>query len=117
MFEEFFIPSWYRSYGRDVEIIEKERFKYLNVFMFLHIKMVSITLSIPEEIRRIMKEYPEINWSGYIRKIIEEKAKKLEWKKQMLKQLEAEEEPDLIALQIGDKIKQGMLKRYKKEGW
>jgi len=79
--------------------------------------MVSITLSVPEEVRKIMKEYPDINWSGYIRKTIEEKAKKLEWKKQMLKQLEAEEESDLTAIQIGGKIKQGMLKKYKKEGW
>jgi len=54
--------------------------------------MVSITFSIPEEIRSIMKENPEINWTHIVRNSIEEKAKKLELRKQMLKELKKEED-------------------------
>ncbi|MDP3986745.1 MAG: hypothetical protein Q8P81_00795 [Nanoarchaeota archaeon] len=54
--------------------------------------MVSITFSIPEEIRSIMKENPEINWTHIVRNSIEEKAKKLKLRKQMLKELKKEED-------------------------
>ena len=79
--------------------------------------MVSITLSVPEKVRELMKQFPEINWSGFVRSAIESKAKKLAWKEQMLEKLESEKEFDKIALELGDKIKQGVWKRYKKEGW
>ncbi len=79
--------------------------------------MVSITLSVPESVREQMKKFPEINWSGFVRASIEEKAKRLLWKERMLKQLESEKESDELALKIGDKIKEGMWKRYKVEGW
>ena len=54
--------------------------------------MVSITLSVPEEIRKIMKDFPEVNWSGFIRKSLEEKARQLKLKEEMLKELEGEED-------------------------
>jgi hypothetical protein len=76
--------------------------------------MVSITLSVPEEIRKLMKRYPEMNWSGFVRACIMDKAKKLEMKEELLKKLENEKEHDLIALKIGDKIREGMLKKYKR---
>lgn len=79
--------------------------------------MVSITLSIPESVREQMKKFPEINWSGFVRASIEEKAKRLLWKEHMLKQLESEKEFDKEALKIGDKIKQSVWERLKKEGW
>ena len=79
--------------------------------------MVSITLSVPEKIRELMKQFPEINWSGFVRVAIESKVKKLMWKQEMLEQLESEKEYDEEALRIGDKIKEAMWKRYKKEGW
>ena len=56
------------------------------------ITMVSITLSIPEEIKRKMEQFPEINWSGLVRKIILEKIESLVLKEQMLKQLDVEKE-------------------------
>jgi len=64
-----------------------------------------------------MKHFPEINWSGFIRSSIESKVKQLSWKEKMLKKLESEKEFDTKALEIGNKIKEGMWKRYKKEGW
>jgi len=52
--------------------------------------MVSITLSVPEEIREIMKKHPEINWSVLVRKMLIEKAKELSLKEEMFKELNRE---------------------------
>ena len=52
--------------------------------------MVSITLSVPEEVRKLMKKFPEVNWSGLIRTCITEKAKKLAIKEEMIKQFDKE---------------------------
>ena len=54
--------------------------------------MVSITFSIPEEIRKVMKEFPEVNWTHIVRSSIEEKAKKLALKRELLKRLDGEKE-------------------------
>jgi len=66
--------------------------------MFLH--MVSITLSLPEDIRALMKKFPEINWSALVRKFITEKARKLALKEEMFKQLEKEKEFDSWAVNL-----------------
>ena len=79
--------------------------------------MVSITLSIPEELREKMKQYDEINWSALVRKIIEKKVQELRWKEELLKDLDSQEKFNQEAIRIGDKIKESMWKRYKKEGW
>jgi len=60
--------------------------------MFLHIKMVSITISVPEEVRELMKKFPEVNWSGLVRQCISEKARKLAIKEELLSQLKKEKE-------------------------
>lgn len=54
--------------------------------------MVSITLSVPEEVRETMKKFPEINWSGLVRTCILEKAKTLHIKENLLKDLSREKE-------------------------
>ena len=46
--------------------------------------MVSVTISVPEDIRLLMKRFPEINWSGLVRKSIIEKANELQIKEEML---------------------------------
>lgn len=48
--------------------------------------MTSITLSVPEEVRQKMKRHAEVNWSGFIRKCIEEKARALTLKEELLEQ-------------------------------
>lgn len=52
--------------------------------------MVSVTISIPEEMREIMKKFPEINWSAIVRKTLIEKIKELSLKEQMLSKLKGE---------------------------
>ena len=53
--------------------------------------MVSITLSVPEEVKVMMKRFPDINWSGFVRASVEEKARQLAWKQEMLRKLKEEE--------------------------
>ena len=76
-----------------------------------------MTLSIPEELRKKMKQYDEINWSAIVRKILQEKIQKLAWKEEMLKELKEQEKFEKEAIELGNKIKESMWKSYKKEGW
>ena len=83
--------------------------------MFLH-KMVSITLSVPEEVRKLMKEFPEVNWSGLVRACIAEKAKSLAIKHELLKQLKNEKEIIDWSVELGRKAKKGRLKKLSGRG-
>ena len=78
--------------------------------------MTSVTVSIPEDIRRKMKEFPEINWSGVVRKIIENKVNELSWKQKLLSQLKKEEKFTNWTVEIGKKMKENRLKELKKKG-
>jgi hypothetical protein len=40
--------------------------------------VVSVTLSVPEEVREKMQRHDEINWSAFVRKCIIEKTESLE---------------------------------------
>lgn len=75
--------------------------------------MVSITLSIPEDVRDVMKKFPEINWSGLVRKSIIEKAQELKLKENMLNELKEEESFVRWSVDLGRKAKKGRLKRIK----
>ena len=78
--------------------------------------MVNITLSINEELKQKMEQFPEINWSGLVRKIIEEEIKKRLWKEEMLKKLESEKDFTAWTVELGRKVKKDIVKRLKKEG-
>lgn len=78
--------------------------------------MVSMTLSIPEEIKKKMEQFPEINWSAIVRKILIEKTQLLEWKEKMLKQLGEEKDFTSWSVELGRKAKKSMSQRLKKEG-
>ena len=54
--------------------------------------MVSITLSVPEQIKQLMNQFPEVNWSGLVRQTISEKAKQLALKKELISELGNEKE-------------------------
>ena len=75
--------------------------------------MVSITFSIPEETRKIMKEFPEINWTHLVRNSIEERANKLALKKELLKRFEKEKEFIDWSVDLGRKAKKGRTQRIK----
>jgi hypothetical protein len=54
--------------------------------------MVSVTVSIPEDVRDIMKKFPEVNWSALVRKTIIEEVRKRELKEKLLGQLDNDKE-------------------------
>ena len=78
--------------------------------------MVSVTLSVPQEVKEKMEKFPEINWSGFIRKAIEEKAKELSWKEKLFRKLEAEEDIDDWAVKLQRASRKGRYEELKKKG-
>lgn len=70
--------------------------------------MVSITLSVPEEIHKLMKRFPEVNWSGLVRACVTEKARKLAIKQEVLNQLGKEREFNEWSVNL---IREGRKKR------
>ena len=80
--------------------------------------MVSITLSVPLEIREEMKQFPEVNWSGFVRQCIESKAKQLAWKQAMLSKLKQEEDSGFTdwSVKLGKESRKGRFEKLKKQG-
>jgi len=79
--------------------------------------MPNITISISEELKQNLDLLPELNWSETIREFLSEKVKRALLLRRLDKMLEKSELTEEECLQLGDKVKEGMLKRYKKEGW
>ena len=77
--------------------------------------MVSITVSVPDETRELMQKFPEMNWSGFVRKSIEEKAKELSLKEELLKRVKSEENFAKWAVELGKKAKKGRLQKLLKK--
>ena len=91
-----------------------EKFIYLNIFTFFN--MVSVTLSVPDEVKRKMKHFSETNWSGFIRKAIIEKTKELSWKEDMLKKLKNEAEITEWSVKLQRASRKNRLEELKKKG-
>lgn len=78
--------------------------------------MVSITLSIPEEVRAKMNGFGEINWSGFIRNCIMKKVEELNSKEEMLKELNKDKEIIALTVDLGRKAKLGRVEELKNKG-
>jgi predicted CopG family antitoxin len=71
--------------------------------------MVSVTLSVPEEMKSEMDEHPEINWSEVARQSIERKLAELRF----LETFKAESElTEAEAIELGRGLKAQMRERY-----
>jgi|TARA_B100002003_G_C14125717_1_gene541427 hypothetical protein len=79
--------------------------------------MVSLTLSMPIETRKLMKKFPEMNWSGFVRKTIEEKANKLK-ELEEIKQKFYQEEKEISdwSVKLQHASRKGRLDNLKKKG-
>jgi len=75
--------------------------------------MVSITISVPEEIRKLMKQFPEVNWSGLVRQCISEKAQRLQLREELLGNMKKEKELIDWSVELGRKAKRGRLENLK----
>jgi hypothetical protein len=71
--------------------------------------MPNMTLSIPEELYRVIKNHPEVKWSHVARKAMWEYAKKLELMDKLLEKSTLTEE-DVI--ELDQFIKEELHKRY-----
>ncbi len=78
--------------------------------------MVSITLSVPEEVKKKMAEFDEVNWSGFIRKCLIEKTKELNWKTEMREKLKKEKEVVEWSVGLNRITKQGRFEALKSKG-
>ncbi|MFB6361474.1 MAG: hypothetical protein ABEH59_09155 [Halobacteriales archaeon] len=71
--------------------------------------MVSVTLSVPEEMKAQMDEHPEINWSEVARQSIERKLDEL----RVLETFKEESElTEAEAIELGRELKAQMRERY-----
>ena len=78
--------------------------------------MVSITLSVSEEIREKMKKFDEVNWSAYIRKQIMQKTREIEELEAMKQQLSKEQEIQTWAVNLQRASRSGRLEELRKKG-
>ncbi|MDI6738537.1 MAG: hypothetical protein QME12_08580 [Nanoarchaeota archaeon] len=78
--------------------------------------MVSITLSVPAEVKQKMEVFPEINWSSFVRQKLLEKTEELSWKQETLNKLEQDKEFEDWCVETGRKVNKGIAERLKKEG-
>lgn len=73
--------------------------------------MVNITLSIDDNLKRKMEQFPEINWSGLMRKLLEEKTRQFELREHLKKEFAREQTFTNWSVELGKKAKKGRLKR------
>ena len=72
--------------------------------------MPNMTLSLPEDIYKIVKTHKEIRWSEIARRAIEDYAKKVTLLNAMTAESELTEEEIMV---LDEKIKSGLQKHYK----
>ncbi|MBI2584185.1 MAG: hypothetical protein HYW25_05940 [Candidatus Aenigmarchaeota archaeon] len=72
--------------------------------------MVSITLSVPEELKEEMDRHPELNWSEVARQAIRERVILLKKMDRLLAESKLTEED---AIELGRKVNKALAKRYK----
>ncbi|MEK6850546.1 MAG: hypothetical protein AABX85_03150 [Nanoarchaeota archaeon] len=65
-----------------------------------------------------MRQFPEMNWSAFIRKLVEDRVKQLSLKQELLAKLKEENESGFTdwTVELGRKIKKEGHARLKKEG-
>ncbi len=78
--------------------------------------MPELKVEIPEEVGEKMKRFPEINWSGFVEKAIEQKVDKLERMEEMLKELEKELEIIDWSVKLQRASRRGRFEQLKKKG-
>ena len=72
--------------------------------------MVSITLSVPAELKKDMDKFPELNWSAVAREAIKRKILLLKKFREFSKDSELTEEDSIV---LGNKVNKNLSKKYK----
>lgn len=77
--------------------------------------MVNITLSIDENLKKKMEQFPEINWSGLIRRLLEEKTRQFQLREQLKETFKKEGAFTKWSVELGRKAKRGRLRKIMSE--
>ena len=86
----------------------------LNIYTVFIIFMATITLSIPEDLRKKMRKFNEINWSAVSRNAIEKKIAEQE----LLNNIIMQEEKELEwTVELGRNAKKGRAEKLREEGF
>jgi hypothetical protein len=72
--------------------------------------MVSITLSVPEELKHKMDEFSEINWSAVAREAFMQKMRDMEFLREFKSRSKMTERD---ALELGRKVNKAVAKRFR----
>lgn len=72
--------------------------------------MVSLTLSVPEDLKQEMDQFPEMNWSEIARAAIKKRLLLMKRIREFSKESDLTEED---AVRIGRKVNEGLMKRYR----
>ena len=78
--------------------------------------MVSITLSVPKELKQKMDKFVWLNWSSLAREAFIKKMKQLEILEKFEKDFENSELTEEDCIRLGRKLREDIWKRHKKEG-
>ena len=74
--------------------------------------MVTITLAVPEELKKKMDEFPEMNWSEVARQSFSQKIEDMEFLKKFKEKSTLTEED---ALRLGAEVGRALTKRLKQK--
>ena len=77
--------------------------------------MPNLTVSIREELKTEMDSMPDINWSEVVREFLSEKVKRAALLRKLDDMLKHSKLTEEDCLKLGEKMKEGMLKRYEAE--
>jgi len=75
--------------------------------------MVSITLSVPEEVKRRMERFEWLNWSAVAREVFVKRMKRLEILQKFERDFEKGELSDEECIKLGRELKKAMLEKKK----
>lgn len=78
----------------------------------VYLGMGNMTLYIPEDLERRMKERTDLKWSAIAREAFEKRLDELDWLNSVLSKSELTEED---AIRIGRKMKKGIARRIREE--
>lgn len=72
--------------------------------------MTTLTLSVPEELKRKMEKFSEMNWSAVAREAFKQKIADLEFLREFKSKSELTRED---ALRLGSRVNEALAKRYR----
>ena len=78
--------------------------------------VVSVTLSVPADVKHKMDHFSEINWSGFVRKKIIEKTEELSWMEEMKKKIHEESGITDWAIKVQKIDRQERLRKLEEKG-